>query len=120
MGSWNWCASFPGPARVSSSPVPRGTRCRPPRAVSSATRSPAALDDRDLLVACVVGDGEAETARPPQTGMSQVSPVVLMARCCPILHLNRYKISSPTIYATMSDTELDAYFRGCGWSPRAA
>jgi xylulose-5-phosphate/fructose-6-phosphate phosphoketolase len=42
-----------------------------------------------------------------------------MARCCPILHLNRYKISSPTIYATMSDTELDAYFRGCGWSPRA-
>jgi phosphoketolase len=51
--------------------------------------------------------------------MSQVSPVVLMARCCPILHLNRYKISSPTIYATMSDTELDAYFRGCGWSPRA-
>jgi hypothetical protein len=50
--------------------------------------------------------------------MSQISPVVLMARRCPILHLNRYKISSPTFYATMSDTELDAYFRGCGWSPR--
>jgi xylulose-5-phosphate/fructose-6-phosphate phosphoketolase len=83
-----------------------------------ATAFGAALDDRDLLVACVVGDGEAETARPRQTGMSQVSPVVLMARCCPILHLNGYKISSPTIYATMSDTELDAYFRGCGWSPR--
>ncbi len=35
----------------------------------------------------------------------------------PVLHLNGYKISSPTVYATMTDDELAAYFHGAGWSP---
>ncbi|MGC7097781.1 phosphoketolase family protein [Amycolatopsis lurida] len=83
-----------------------------------ATAFGAALDDPGLLVACVVGDGEAETG--PTAGSWQgvkfrtpgVDGAVL-----PILHLNGYKIASPTVYGTMSDEELTDYFRGCGWSP---
>ncbi|MDG4825667.1 phosphoketolase family protein [Asanoa sp. WMMD1127] len=84
-----------------------------------ATAAGAALDDPDLLVACVVGDGEAETG--PTAGSWHVTKFLDPATSgtvLPILHLNGYKIASPTIYATMSDGELTDYFAGAGWSPR--
>lgn len=84
-----------------------------------ATAVGAALDDPGLLVACVVGDGEAETG---PTAASWHSTKFLDPNTCgtvlPVLHLNGYKISSPTVYAAMDDAELTAYFAGCGWSPR--
>ncbi|MFD9889358.1 phosphoketolase family protein [Amycolatopsis sp. NPDC059027] len=85
-----------------------------------ATAFGAVLDDPGLLVACVVGDGEAETG---PTAASWHSPRFTGSHdgaVLPILHLNGYKISSPTIFASMSDEDLEHYFRGCGWSPRFA
>ncbi|MCT2587657.1 phosphoketolase family protein [Actinophytocola gossypii] len=83
-----------------------------------ATAFGAALDDPGLLVACLVGDGEAETG--PTAGSWQghkfLDPATSGA-VLPVLHLNGYKISSPTVYGCMSDDELTAYFRGSGWSP---
>ena len=78
----------------------------------------AALDNKDLIVACVIGDGEAETG-PLATswhGNKFINPakdgIVL-----PILHLNGYKIASPTIFARISDEERINFFKGCGWDP---
>ncbi|WP_290056516.1 phosphoketolase family protein [Amycolatopsis solani] len=82
-----------------------------------ATAFGAAFDDPGLLVACVVGDGEAETG---PTAASWHSPKFTSpgdGRVLPILHLNGYKIASPTLYEAMSDDELLAYFTGCGWTP---
>jgi xylulose-5-phosphate/fructose-6-phosphate phosphoketolase len=79
----------------------------------------AALDDPSLLVACIVGDGEAETG--PAAGSWHANKFLdpaIDGTVLPILHLNGYKISSPTIYGSMSDAELISYFRGAGWSPR--
>jgi xylulose-5-phosphate/fructose-6-phosphate phosphoketolase len=84
-----------------------------------ATAVGAALDDPDLLVACIVGDGEAETG--PTAGSWHSTKFLDPATCgtvLPVLHVNGYKIASPTVYATMSDTELTDYFTGAGWSPR--
>ncbi|GAA2346429.1 phosphoketolase family protein [Saccharopolyspora halophila] len=84
-----------------------------------ATAVGAALDKPDLLVACIVGDGEAETG--PTAGSWQSAKFLdpkTSGAVLPILHLNRYKISSPTVFASMSDRELVEYFGGCGWSPR--
>jgi xylulose-5-phosphate/fructose-6-phosphate phosphoketolase len=78
----------------------------------------AAFDDPDLLVACVVGDGEAETG-PLATSWHankflnpQHDGAVL-----PILHLNGYKIANPTVLARISDDELAALMRGYGYDP---
>ncbi|PKV96354.1 xylulose-5-phosphate/fructose-6-phosphate phosphoketolase [Amycolatopsis echigonensis] len=82
-----------------------------------ATAFGAAFDDPDLLVACVIGDGEAETG---PTAAAWHSPKFTNpgdGRVLPILHLNGYKIASPTVYEAMSDDELTAYFTGCGWTP---
>ncbi|GAA3988042.1 phosphoketolase family protein [Allokutzneria multivorans] len=84
-----------------------------------ATAFGAALDDPDLLVACIVGDGEAETG--PTAGSWHATKFLDPGTCgsvLPVLHLNGSKISSPTIYACMSDEELTDYFRGAGWTPR--
>jgi xylulose-5-phosphate/fructose-6-phosphate phosphoketolase len=78
----------------------------------------AALDNPDLLVACIVGDGEAETG-PTATawhGTKFLDPATSGA-VLPILHLNGFKISSPTIFATMTDAELDDLFTGYGYAP---
>src|SRR6267154_6713072 len=78
----------------------------------------AAFDNPDLLVACVVGDGEAETGALATSWHSNkfLNPasdgVVL-----PILHLNGYKIANPTILARISHEELDQLFRGYGYTP---
>ncbi|MFJ8074270.1 phosphoketolase family protein [Streptomyces sp. NPDC096176] len=79
----------------------------------------AALDAPDRLVVCIVGDGEAETG--PTAGAwhsSKYLDPVTGGAVLPVLHLNGYKISSPTVFATMSDEELVSLFRGYGWDPR--
>src|ERR1700694_3026734 len=78
----------------------------------------AAFDNPDLLVCCVVGDGEAETGALAASWHSNkfLNPardgVVL-----PILHLNGYKIANPTVLARLSDSELAQLFTGYGYDP---
>ena len=78
----------------------------------------AAFDNPDLVVACVVGDGEAETG-PLATAwhsnkfLDPVSDGVVL----PILHLNGYKISNPTVLARITHRELEQLLRGYGWTP---
>ena len=78
----------------------------------------AAFDNPDLLVACVVGDGEAETGPMATSWHSNkfLNPVHDGA-VLPILHLNGYKIAGPTVLARISHDELDALFRGYGYMP---
>ncbi|MFF9569663.1 phosphoketolase [Streptomyces sp. NPDC014685] len=78
----------------------------------------AALDHPDLLVACVVGDGEAETGPLAASWHSNkfLDPVHDGA-VLPILHLNGYKIANPTLLARLPETELDALLRGYGHDP---
>jgi xylulose-5-phosphate/fructose-6-phosphate phosphoketolase len=78
----------------------------------------AALDNPDLVVACVVGDGEAETGPLATAWQSTkfLNPVSDGA-VLPILHLNGYKISNPTILARIPGEELEQFLRGCGWEP---
>ena len=78
----------------------------------------AVLDNPDLIAACVVGDGEAETG-PLATswhGNKIINPKTDGA-VLPILHLNGYKIANPTIFARISHEELINYFLGCGYEP---
>jgi len=78
----------------------------------------AAFDNPDLVVACVVGDGEAETG-PAATGWH--SNKFLDPSCdgavLPILHLNGYKIAAPTVLARVPTSELLALFTGYGYRP---
>ncbi len=78
----------------------------------------AAFDNPELLVACVVGDGEAETG---PLAASWHSNKFLNARVdgavLPILHLNGYKIANPTVLARIPEEELLELFRGYGWEP---
>src|SRR3569833_134263 len=78
----------------------------------------AVFDNPDLVVACVVGDGEAETGPLATARHSNkfLDPVTDGA-ALPILHLNGYKIANPTIFARIEPEELDQFFRGCGWMP---
>lgn len=86
---------------------------------SLATAYGAAMDNPDLIVACVVGDGEAETGPLAAAWNSNkfLNPAESGA-VLPILHANGYKITGPTIYATMSDSELLSLFKGFGYEPR--
>jgi xylulose-5-phosphate/fructose-6-phosphate phosphoketolase len=78
----------------------------------------AAFDNPDLIVACVVGDGEAETG-PLATAwhsnkfLSTITDGVVL----PILHLNGYKIANPAVLARIPENELLDLFRGYGWKP---
>ncbi len=84
-----------------------------------ATSFGAVMDNPDLVVACIVGDGEAETG-PTATAWHSykyLDPAESGA-VLPILHLNGYKISSPTIYGSMSDAELLHLFTGYGYQVR--
>ena len=78
----------------------------------------AVLDNPDLIAACVVGDGEAETG-PLATSWNinkflnfKNDGVVL-----PILHRNGYKIANPTIFGRMSEEEMEDFFYGLSWKP---
>jgi xylulose-5-phosphate/fructose-6-phosphate phosphoketolase len=78
----------------------------------------AAFDNPELMVACVVGDGEAETG-PLATGWH--GNKFLNARTdgavLPFLHLNGYKIANPTVLARIPERELVSFLEGCGWKP---
>ncbi|MBB1409319.1 phosphoketolase [Pseudoalteromonas sp. SG44-17] len=78
----------------------------------------AAFDNPDLIVACVVGDGEAETGPLATAWHSNkfLSPATDGA-VLPILHLNGYKIANPTILARIPKDELTQLMRGYGWTP---
>ena len=78
----------------------------------------AAFDNPNLIVACVVGDGEAETGPMATSWHSNkfLNPVDDGA-VLPILHLNGYKIANPTVLARIPHDELEALFRGYGYVP---
>jgi xylulose-5-phosphate/fructose-6-phosphate phosphoketolase len=78
----------------------------------------AAFDNPELIVACIVGDGEAETGPLATAWQSNkfLNPVKDGA-VLPILHLNGFKISNPTVLARIEPQELEQFFRGCGWAP---
>ncbi|MEQ1405860.1 phosphoketolase family protein, partial [Neorhizobium sp. Rsf11] len=78
----------------------------------------AAFDNPHLVVACVVGDGEAETG--PLSASWQSNKFINPARdgaVLPILHLNGYKIANPTVLSRVGDEDLEHLFRGYGYEP---
>jgi len=78
----------------------------------------AVFDNPDLITACIVGDGEAETGPLATSWHSNkfINPITDGA-VLPILHLNGYKISNPTILARIEHDELEQLFRGYGYTP---
>lgn len=78
----------------------------------------AIFDNPNLIAACVIGDGEAETGPLATSWHSNkfINPktdgIVL-----PILHLNGYKIANPTVLSRIPKEELDQFLKGCGWEP---
>lgn len=85
---------------------------------SLSTSYGAVLDNPDLIVACLVGDGEAETG-PTATAwhLNKFIDPATNGAVLPILHLNGYKISGPTIFGRMTDSELLSLFHGYGYQP---
>ena len=78
----------------------------------------AAFDNPDLIVAAVVGDGEAETgALATSWHINKFLNPARDGAVLPILHLNGYKINNPTLLARISHEELEDLFRGYGWTP---
>ncbi len=78
----------------------------------------AVLDNPNLIAACVVGDGEAETG--PLSASWHINKFINPKTdgvVLPILHLNGFKIANPTILSRISKPELDCFFKGCGWLP---
>ena len=78
----------------------------------------AILDNPDLITACIIGDGEAETG--PLAASWHLNKFINPKKdgaVLPILHLNGFKIANPTILARISKPELDCYLKGCGWLP---
>ncbi len=78
----------------------------------------AVFDNPNLIVTCVIGDGEAETGPLATSWHSNkfLNPIHDGA-VLPILHLNGYKISNPTIFSRITEEELIKFFEGCGWQP---
>ena len=120
-GSGSYFSSFPSPAGS------RATRRRStPGSIheggelgySLSHSFGAVFDNPDLVVACVVGDGEAETGPLATAWHSNkfLDPATDGA-VLPILHLNGYKISNPTVLARIEHEELEQLLRGYGWTP---
>ncbi len=78
----------------------------------------AAFDNPELIVACIIGDGEAETGPLATAWHSNkfLNPATDGA-VLPVLHLNGYKIANPTVLARIDHEELEQFLRGCGWTP---
>ena len=111
--------SFPGGVSSHVAPeVPGSIHEGGELGYSLAHAAGAVLDNKDLIAACVIGDGEAETG-PLATSwhinkfLNPKSDGVVL----PILHRNGYKISNPTIFGRMSEDELEDFFYGYGWKP---
>ena len=79
----------------------------------------AVMDNPDLIAACVVGDGEAETGPLATSWHSNkfLNPITDGA-VLPILHLNGFKISNPSVFSRITHEETEMFFKGCGWEPR--
>jgi len=85
---------------------------------SLATAHGAVLDDPDLLAVCLIGDGEAETgAIATAWHTTKLIDPKTSGAVLPILHVNGYKISGPTIFGRMSNQELTDLFKGYGYEP---
>ncbi|HEY1357709.1 MAG TPA: phosphoketolase family protein [Thermoleophilaceae bacterium] len=83
-----------------------------------ATAFGAALDNPDLIVGCIIGDGEAESG--PTAGAwhsNKFLDPATSGAVLPMLHLNGYKIANPTIYKSLNNEELTKLFEGFGWHP---
>ena len=86
---------------------------------SLSTAFGAVLDNPNLVITTLIGDGEAETG--PIAAAWHLNKIINPVEngvVLPILHLNGYKISGPTIFGSMSDFELIQFFHGAGWEPR--
>ncbi len=111
--------SWPGGFPSHSSPATPGVICEGGElGYALATAYGAALGHPEKTIAVLIGDGELETA----TALSSLNLVNLLSgnnngRVLPILHLNGYKISGPTIYARKSERELNELIRGFGYTP---
>ena len=111
--------SFPGGIPSHASPECPGTIHEGGELGYSLSHSfGAVFDNPDLIVACVVGDGEAETG-PLATAWhsNKFLDPFHDGAVLPILHLNGYKIANPTVLARITREELDQLFRGYGWTP---
>ena len=85
---------------------------------SLSTAYGAVLDNPDLIVSCLVGDGEAETgALATAWHLSKFIDPAKNGAVLPILHLNGYKISGPTIFGRMENSDLKSLFKGYGYEP---
>ncbi|MBS6681062.1 MAG: phosphoketolase family protein, partial [Roseburia sp.] len=78
----------------------------------------AVFDNPDLIATVIVGDGEAETGPLATSWQSNkfLNPITDGA-VLPVLNLNGYKISNPTIFSRIPHEELESFFVGCGWEP---
>ena len=86
---------------------------------SLSTAFGAVLDNPNLIITTLIGDGEAETG--PIAAAWHLNKLINLVEngvVLPILHLNGYKISGPTIFGSMSDFELIQFFHGAGWEPK--
>ena len=78
----------------------------------------AAFDNPDLVVTCIVGDGEAETgALATSWHSTRFLDPARDGAVLPVLHLNGYKIANPTLLARIGDDQLTSLLQGCGWRP---
>ena len=85
---------------------------------SLSTSYGAVLDNPDLIVTCLVGDGENETASSATAWhLNKFIDPAKNGAVLPILHLNGYKISGPTIFGRMKNKDLESLFRGYGYEP---
>ena len=86
---------------------------------SLSTAFGAVLDNPNLVITTLIGDGEAETGTIAASWhLNKLIDPVENGVVLPILHLNGYKISGPTIFGSMSDFELIQFFHGAGWEPK--
>lgn len=86
---------------------------------SLSTAFGAVLDNPNLVMTTLIGDGEAETG--PIAAAWHLNKLINPVEngvVLPVLHLNGYKISGPTIFGSMSDFELIQFFHGAGWEPK--
>ncbi len=111
--------SWPGKFPSHSAPMVPGTILEGGElGYSLSTAFGTVMDNPDLTTVCVIGDGEAETAT--LCASWNLNKFIIPNRdgvVLPILHLNGYRISGPTVYGTESKDELTAYFKGLGYDP---